>query len=120
MKVHRILIALLIGVALSAFSEFLALPWEVTAVVSGAVAGAVCLSLLDAAMASLIVSVVVYVTPLLLRTSSSQGTELLAIVSSVAGFSSVVLIGLASVMFVIVAVLSSLAVNSAVSFARKG
>ncbi len=116
MKWRRILIALVAAAALAALSEYLALPWEVAAVGSGVVAGVVCLSLLDAAAAAFIASLIVYVAPLLLRASSGQGVALLNIVAAASGFSSVVLIGLASVVFVLVSILSSLAVNSAIGF----
>jgi len=119
MNVRRILIALPIGVALAALSELFALPWEAAAVVSGVVAGAICVSLLDASLTSFTVAIAVYVFPLLLRVSSVQGAKLLDIVSSASGFSSVALLGLAAIVFVAVSVLTSLAVESAVSLIIK-
>ncbi len=119
MKWRRVVAALVAGAALAALSEYLALPWEVAAVGSGVVAGAVCLSLLDAVAAAFIASLMVYVAPLLVRAWSGQGAALLDIVADASGFSSVVLVVLASVVFILVSVLSSLAVNSALGLGRK-
>ena len=115
MNVRRILVAFLIGVALATLSESSALPWEVAAVISGVVAGAICVSLPDASVTSLAVAIVVYVLPLLLRISSAQGAKLLAFVSSASGLPTAALLGLAAVAFVAVSVLTSIAVASAVS-----
>ena len=119
MKVRRILIALPIGGILVALSELFALPWEVSAVVAGVVAGVICLSLLDASLASFIVAVAVYVLPILVRASSTQGAKLLDIVSSASGFSTATLLGLAAIAFILVSVLTSLAVESAVSLVSR-
>ena len=118
MKIRRILIAFLIGAGLAALSEFFALPWQVAAVISGVVAGAICASLLDASLTALAVAMVVYDFPLLLRTTYAQGTKLLDIVSSASGLPSGALLGMAAIAFVAISVLTSLAVESALNIVR--